>query len=88
MNEKLPRIPWPMLAAATTLLVVALYVVGYFILGDHVPAGRWIVRGFTSRGLAVAYTPIGWSEAKLRRRTVYLTMPPRSSVDHGLIFHP
>ena len=59
---------------ACLLAPLALYVTGYFLLGDKsaYPSGNDIARTYTARWQAVTFVPVAFIEAKMTRSNVSL----------------
>lgn len=67
------------------LLPLAIYVGGYFVLGNYTSSSTAGVRLYRSSTIAFAYSPLGWLESRIRRRTVCLAMPGRSELGGRMI---
>jgi len=80
MSRRAKRIKW---AAAS--IPAIFYVAGYFALSDGIHHPGTTTRNFSSTGLAFAYAPLGWVEAKLSRRRVLLAVPGRSEFEGRMI---
>jgi drug/metabolite transporter (DMT)-like permease len=75
--------------SAPLLALPALYVGGYFALGESTGTGGATVRSYRSSAIAFAYAPLAWLESKVRRRDVFLGMPGRSELGGRMIhFEP
>jgi hypothetical protein len=58
-----------------SLVPLAAYTAGYFLLGDHSDAHGVTIRDYRSKAVALSYAPLGWLESRIRQRSVYLFMP-------------
>jgi hypothetical protein len=57
------------------LVLPLTYVCGYFVLCQNSASPTFSSRGYQSKGVAFAYQPLGWLEAKATRRSVGLSYP-------------
>jgi hypothetical protein len=74
---------------ACAAVLLAVYIGGYFASIDLALTSRHICRSFQSSPVAFAYSPLGWLECKIRRRTVCIEMPGRSEYEERmLVFEP
>jgi len=77
---------WIVYAITVLLMIIVPYVGSYFFLGEHavyVPLGftlsedlpEYHVREFKYDVMRKAFSPLGWTEAKIRGETVELESP-------------
>ena len=83
---------WPGVAVVLFPLLLALYVAGYFLLGDFGSDAGNDYRVYRAWAVARAYEPLGFLESRIRRRTVMVAWrridsPDRSTVEY-FIFEP
>jgi hypothetical protein len=60
---------------APLISLLAVYVGGYFALGDSTTSRHSAMRCYRYKAVAYAYAPIGKLESMIFQRTVYLSMP-------------
>jgi hypothetical protein len=75
MSEERHKGNWRHSVWVSLCVLLALYVGGYFVLGEHeTHLGRpvWNVRIYRPRMVAYAYAPLAWIEAKTRRHQVHV----------------